>query len=527
MNNIQVLDCTLRDGGYCNDWLFGFENIKRIISGLAEANVGIVECGFLSNTESYDCNVTKYNSIEDIAEVIPDKRYGKYFVAMMNYGEFDVEDLPLYDGTSIDGIRVAFHKKNLEDALKECEIIKKKGYLVFVQPMVSLNYSDEEFLGLIKGVNQLSPRAFYIVDSFGTMKSKDLIRLFYEIEHNLDSNIWIGFHSHNNMQLAYSNAQLLVSLQTNRTLVIDSSIFGMGRGAGNLNTELFLEFLNENAAGKYNVKPLFVIIDEILNGFYSEKFWGYSLPNYISATHGAHPNYASYYDDKKTLTFEAMNELFEMMEPEKAIVYDKEYAEKLYLAYMKRGASQKSRLKEFKDAIANREVFIIAPGRSSVEEKDKIIKTINERKPLVISVNYDYKWAATDYIFVSNMRRFGEIPVEKHRYCITTSNINSIDSYLTVAYKDLINTTEAVEDNSSLMLMKLLIMFHASKIYVAGIDGYSIDPSQNFAEQKMSFYTKKARFEAMNEGLNSVINRFANEVKIESITNPRYVRIGG
>ena len=69
------------------------------------------------------------------------------------------------------------------------------------------------------------------------MKRKDLTRLFYLVEHNLKEIIWIGFHSHNNMQLAYSNAQTLVGLHTSRNLIIDGSVYGMGRGAGNLNTE--------------------------------------------------------------------------------------------------------------------------------------------------------------------------------------------------------------------------------------------------------------------------------------------------
>ncbi|HFP8864919.1 TPA: 3-hydroxy-3-methylglutaryl-CoA lyase, partial [Enterococcus faecium] len=149
-----------------------------------------------------------------------------------------------------------------------------------------------EFLAVIKNVNQFKPYAFYIVDSFGMMKGKDLTRLFYMIEHNLEKDIQIGFHSHNNMQLAYSNAQKLITVQTNRSLIIDSSVYGMGRGAGNLNTELFVEYLNDNAGKKYQLKPLLYIIDEILNSFYQKSYWGYSLPNYISAVHNAHPNYA-------------------------------------------------------------------------------------------------------------------------------------------------------------------------------------------------------------------------------------------
>lgn len=111
MNNIHILDCTLRDGGYCNEWKFGFENTKKITRGLQEAGIEIIECGFITNQVSYNPDVTKFTNVKDISKVIPNNREGKIFVAMMNYGEYDVDDLPVYDGSSIDGIRVAFHKK--------------------------------------------------------------------------------------------------------------------------------------------------------------------------------------------------------------------------------------------------------------------------------------------------------------------------------------------------------------------------------------------------------------------------------
>ena len=314
MNKVHILDCTLRDGGYCNQWRFGLENVKKITLGLVEANVEIIECGFITNKTAYDLMVTKYNTVEQVAKIIPEKRDGKIFVVMMNYGEYEIDDLPEYDGSSIEGIRVAFHKKDLDAALSLCQQIKEKGYKVFVQAMVSLCYTDEEFLAMIRRVNEIEPYAFYIVDSFGMMKGKDLTRLFYVVEHNLKNSIWIGFHSHNNMQLAYSNSQILVGMQTNRNLIVDSSIYGMGRGAGNLNTELFIGYLNENYEKTYLLKPLLTIIDEIINGIYQNSAWGYSLPNYISAKHNAHPNYAGFLDDKKTLTVEDMENIFQLMD---------------------------------------------------------------------------------------------------------------------------------------------------------------------------------------------------------------------
>ena len=83
MNKISVLDCTLRDGGYCNEWRFGFDNAQRIVIGLQESGVEIIECGFVTNKIDYDPNVTKYPSLETVAKVIPEKRDGKIYVARL------------------------------------------------------------------------------------------------------------------------------------------------------------------------------------------------------------------------------------------------------------------------------------------------------------------------------------------------------------------------------------------------------------------------------------------------------------
>ena len=94
MNTIHVLDCTLRDGGYCNQWKFGLKNTKKIIKCLVDANVDIIECGFLTNKFTYDPEITKFTAVDEIAATIPTDRKGKLFVAMMNYGEYDMADLP-------------------------------------------------------------------------------------------------------------------------------------------------------------------------------------------------------------------------------------------------------------------------------------------------------------------------------------------------------------------------------------------------------------------------------------------------
>lgn len=525
MGKIKVLDCTLRDGGYCNQWQFGFDNIKTIVRGLTDSGIDIIECGFLTNRVGYNSDVSKFTTIEEISHVIPSERKGAMYVCMMNFGEYKLENIPVYDGTSVDGIRVAFHKKNMEEAISLCYGLKEKGYAVFMQAMVSLSYTDEEFLHLIKLANSLRPYAFYIVDSFGVMKRKDLIRLFYVVEHNLEDGIVIGYHSHNNLQLAYSNAQALVDILTNKDVIIDSSVFGMGRGAGNLNTELFVEYLNDTVGSNYVLKPLLTIVDEILNGFYQQNYWGYSLPNYLSAKHNAHPNYAGWLDARKTLTIDNMDDIFMLMDEEKKKEYDKDYIEKLYENYLATGQVQEAHLSELEDKLRGKDVLIIAPGSSSKRERDKVIGCASREEVISIGINFDYQEYETDYIFLSNLRRFRELDINKRGKCIVTANIPSVGVLLQTRYKDLLNDVEAVKDNAGLMLMKFLINKKVKKIYVAGIDGYDLDVAKNFVDKKMAFVTSKDTFKAMNDGLTQVMKEYKKQIPIEYVTTPQFIKI--
>lgn len=159
MTKIQILDCTLRDGGYINDFKFGKNCITKIISQLTLAGLDIIEVGFLEDGE-YDEENSIYNTVEQISAVLPvDKRKSMY-VAMACYGEYDLSQLSPYDGTSIEGIRVTFHYNEIEEALKYCRDIQKKGYKVFVQPVGTSSYTDEQLLSLIHKVNEMRPYAF-------------------------------------------------------------------------------------------------------------------------------------------------------------------------------------------------------------------------------------------------------------------------------------------------------------------------------------------------------------------------------
>lgn len=297
------------------------------------------------------------------------------------------------------------------------------------------------------------------------------------------------------------------------------------RGAGNLNTELFVDFLNENAKKDYNIRPLLYIIDETINCFYQQNYWGYSLPNYISAVHNAHPDYAKYLDSKKTLTIGAMDEIFDMIDKEKKESFNKNYIEDLYKKYQEKNNEKKTHFSEFVGSVSGKDVLMIAPGKSSVTERNKILDCAKSENTVVISINYDFDSSVTDYIFVSNLRRYRDIPAQKREKCIVTSNIPSKDVFLQVSYKELLNNVEFVQDNAGLMLARLLSNIGVNKLYLAGMDGYSSNSDDNYADKNMNIFTERQISQSKNNGLMKVLKDIQKSVDIEFITTPNHLII--
>lgn len=523
MNNIDVLDCTLRDGGYCNQWNFGVKNIQKVINGLVAANINIIECGFISNNAVYSEGISKYTKMEQLSRFIPKVDVGQLFVAMINYGEFDIDMLPECSNSPLNGIRIAFHKRDIKGgAIEYCRQVKNKGYKLFIQPMVTMNYSDEEFIELIDLVNEIAPYAFYIVDSFGTMRKNTLLHYFELTRLNLDKGIAIGFHSHNNFQSAYSNATSLLEQNCNHKIIIDSSIYGMGRGAGNLNTELLLNELNSEYGMNYLIKPILQLMDEVINHFYIEKPWGYSLPNYLSATHLIHPNYAMYLCEKNTLTVDAMDDIFSMLDRDKATEYDASYIESVYEEYMSKGYVNSGNMDELKNTLKNRAVLLIAPGKSSRLQKDKVVDFASDNNPIIISINHSYEHLKADYIFVSNMRRYRELPENREEKVIATTNIETYDAYMNVDYYSLINSSRTVKDNAGLMAIRLMINMGCEKIFLVGYDGYEYEANENYENRDLELIMSKKQIDELNEGMKLVFDEISEEISIEFITVSRF-----
>ena len=335
MSKVKILDCTLRDGGYVNNWCFGYVNILKIISNLVDAKIDYVECGFLK-TDEYLRNKTFFNSINQLKQFFPKNVFQTKFCLMINFGEVPIELIPKTQNGNV-YFRVVFKKEKKDEAIEYCRQLMQKGYNVSVNPMNTVGYSPSEILELIEKVNVLNPEFFTIVDTNGEMKKNDVLSLFYLLNNNLNSEIKLGFHSHNNLKLSFSNALSILEQSSNRTTVIDSSVLGIGRGAGNLCTEVLTQYLNDYYKGEYKLFPVLKLVDECINPIFNSNPWGASVHYYLSATNSCHPNYASFLLDKKEMSVDVINEIFMKIPIDKKSSYDDSLIENLYNVIVKKG----------------------------------------------------------------------------------------------------------------------------------------------------------------------------------------------
>ncbi len=522
MKNIEVLDCTLRDGGYVNEWNFGAEVIQKIITRLSEADMPIIECGFLSQgTWSHD--IARFNTTElpkDLSRLFCENTL---YVGMIALGEQELHynQIPPRKYNTLGGIRITFHRDESEvhRAIEFANNLMEKGYKVFMQPIGTMFYSDMELLELIGKMNQLNPYAFYIVDTLGSMNSEMLLRLFFLINHNLNKEIQIGFHGHNNLQLAFSNAKTLIDLHTERNLIIDSSVFGMGRGAGNLCTELIAEYINSSYGYRYDCTKLFSIIDTCLLPIKQEFEWGYSAAFYISAVANCHPNYATYLMEKGTLLSTDIDKILKMIPVNRSYIFNEKLIHDLYLEYQKHYVDDENTIQDLSRQLKGKSILLIAPGYSILSAKETIDKISSQPNCLSISINF-HDIYETDYVFFSNKKRFQYLGESKAKV-IATSNLNLEDmSCFVVNYGSLLNHSKITYDNAGLMAIKLLLHLGVSEINLAGFDGFS--QNNNHYDHRKKSRLEQVDIDIRNKEMQEMLKFYSTQAKISFVTQTSY-----
>lgn len=522
MQRIKLLDCTLRDGGYINNWQFGESVISHLVNQVLIAGVEVTELGYLSTVNSGNKDSVRYCSIEDVHRAYSEvKSYQQDYAVMINYGEYPAMDLPSATQDS-PIIRLAFHKKDLTDAFDYLQVLEDKGYRYFIQPMGVLNYRDEEFIELITRTNERCAEAFYVVDSFGVLELRDFRRLIFIADNNLRSNILLGYHGHNNLQQAYSNAKYMIEQDLAHDIIIDASVFGMGRGAGNLNIELFAKHLNRNYGKNYNIEPFLEVFDECLKPIFARQFWGYSLPFYLSSIHNCHPNYALFFSEKNTLSVKSIHELLSRITEDDKISFSKDKAAKYYNDYMSNFIDDKADVAKLYEYLNKAPILILAPGKSISEEQEKLRLFINEHRPVVIGVNRASDLYQYDFLFITNEKRLIDKPGNVKQF-IKTSNLHKIlPDTIQINYSSYLTDNPLVSDNPTLMLLNLLVTMGTHEVFIAGFDGFSTDPEENYFVKGMSMGSSIASKVEKNRVVSEELKLFEKKLDIHFLTKTLY-----
>lgn len=326
-NKIKVLDCTLRDGGYVNDWKFGDENAKNIVSELSSTGVDYIEVGFIKLCD-YENDKIQFSHMSQVAKLFKPTKQKLSLIVEVGYG-YPVDSFPEHSEDTVDLVRVIMWKRMLKEGLEYCKKLIEKGYEVGVQATRTEQYTYEEFAEFVRMFSEINPKGIYIVDTFGLLDKNSLLRYAEIADANLGDGIYLGYHAHNNFQQAFSNAVAMAEHPWNHEVMLDASAFGMGRGAGNLCLELLLTYLNKNFQADYDINPIYDVVDKYIMPFYNESPWGYSIPYQLSALNGRNPSYVDYIK-KYNLSIPQIKKLFERMkEGNVGITFDTDMCDKL------------------------------------------------------------------------------------------------------------------------------------------------------------------------------------------------------
>jgi 4-hydroxy 2-oxovalerate aldolase len=532
MGQKTLLDCTLRDGGYVNDWNFGHDRIVEIFNRLVNSGVQYIEIGFLDKNRSFDMDHTIFPDTASANKIYAGLDKGKATIlAMIDYGKCPIENLQPAKDTFIDGIRVIFKEHLATEALEFCRQVKNLGYIVFAQLVSVTTYTDDALKKYADACNQVHPFATSMVDTYGLMDSRHLMHIAQILDENLDGDIALGFHGHNNFQLGFSNTIEFLSSSFKRDILADGTMYGMGKSAGNAPIELEMMYCNKRMGTKYDVTQVLEAIDNVILDIYRKQYWGYNLFFYVSAATQCHPNYVSYFMNKKTLSVTQITELLEHLLPEKKLLYDAKYAESVYLEYQSIQCDDQIPMAKLRKVFAQQDVLLLGPGNNILRQKNKVKDYIVEHRPLTVSVNFAPKDIKVDYIFLTNAKRYTRLMndiqnnVNEDVKIIATSNVTNMKKKFDfiISYESLIDKNTEIMDNSLVMLLKAMTALGVSSVKLAGFDGYSKNEDNYFdVSREYGFAKEKAAY--LNQYVKDFLAKAEKKLQIESLTTSHYFR---
>ena len=502
-NEPFILDCTFRDGGYYNQWDFEEDLVKKYLRLLSLSNVDGIEIGYRFFKSSDYFGPFAYSTEKFLDDLNIDKKIA--VAVMINASEIIRSKQKLEEfkksfikasHSRVDIVRVASNMNEASATKDIVEYLKNQGYIVCINLMKISESLHSDIEMTVKEINGWSNKAdvLYIADSFGNLdaeKTKELIEM--------TSSFWdnqIGFHAHNNQGKALTNT--IAALRSNASW-LDSTIQGMGRGAGNAATESLMMELNEESDTneyRYDPKAIFPLVVEEFEQLKREHGWGHSLLYEVSSRFSVHPTYIQeiLYKKDKYSTDQILRSLDTLVKTN-STSYSKEIAESLLV--------NDEVVKGDWDAsgwLENKDILVLGSGKEAYRNSKQIEEFIDRKKPVTLSLNINHSVNESlidAYIIVNRIRFVTELnkSFPKDKKIILPFHTLSSDMKSLVDPNQILNYgcnissgNFKTESNHCVIPYELAIAYalavisigRAKNIFLAGFDGFSIhDQRQN------------------------------------------------
>lgn len=504
-NNFNILDCTLRDGGYYTNWDFTKEIVLEYCKAMEKLPIDYVEVGYRSvRLEGYlgEYFYCPEYVLKELKSLMPSKKLA-IILDEKNIRASDVDSLlgPCIQYISM--VRIAIDPKNMERAIVLAKAVKAMGFQVAFNVMYMSKWKeDPSFLDLLEGMESTIDY-FYMVDSFGGVIPQDVIEIIKLVKSK--TSVPLGFHGHNNLEMALINT---ITAMDEGCQIVDATITGMGRGAGNLRTELLLTYLDSKKVLRTKYANMSGVVGsfETLKALHS---WGTNLPYMFSGAFSL--------PQKQVMEWVGMNR-YSLSSILNALNNQKESLDdNIKLPILKQ-------TNEFKTAI------ILGGGKTVKHHKLGISKLAESKDDICIihagarnvsdfiDIQVKQFYAMAGFESEKLLKNIGDLtkidqlciypPFPRNMGTIIPQEINQISYEL-----ESINFTEASSDSLLAISIQTALDLGVDTILLAGFDGYdtTIDQTQ--------FILAQENQKIINDALN------LSNIEVRAITPTKYDKV--
>ncbi len=493
MKNHNILDCTLRDGGYYNNWDFPSNIVNEYLFAMSKAGIKYVELGFRSMPISVFKGPNYYTSDFYLNSLdIPKSLKIAVMVNASQLAEYENNIKAgvkiLFDKKSksrVDLIRIAAHFNEIDLAIKIIRECNSLGYSTALNLMQISEQSESQIRYVLKKINRTDIKILYFADSLGCMSEKDTKKIVSIIKNNWQGPI--GAHMHDNMEKALSNSEVALNTGVNW---VDCTVTGMGRGAGNVKTEHLILALNNKKNLNFGLNKLLELKHSYFDELKRKYNWGANPNYYLAAKSRIHPTYIQ----------EMISMKFPNIEIVEAINQLKQSGGSKYSADLVKSDFQNQIILEEgnfspSNTIKKREVLLIASGSELKKNNYAIINYIKNKKPIVIAVNteveikdkfIDYYIACNPLKVIAYFNDYKKIkkPIILPRNVIQKSILKKLNNKKIYNFGVGLNLDQFVFKNRGAVIPRLYNLAYAlaiatsgnaKKILLAGFDGYGLN----------------------------------------------------